>query len=426
MKKVSAFGYALLFTLSGLFFSGCSWDDLWSGDDDGGGIDCGEVFCVGTLLADSEDFNKHLREAITLAEEDINKAGGNIEIVSGDSFAAGENEAGEHEVTGSAVGLSETGVHGIVGPSYSSDSLEIIDNFLDEEEIVIVSPSATSPTITDRNEPFFFRVSPSDLFQAPIIAKQTKGSVVIVNRGDEWGEGLAKLVKEHVENAGRNVLEVVNYDPASFDAARVVADVEAIAGIGTAGSIVALVFDEGGEIIKGLLDSTEVNPDAGYYVGDGLVINESLFPLVNEEDGDVEGFVNVTSSPRPGKRLEEFKERFSDNAEVIGDYAAHAYDAVVILRLAALSAESSDPSDYVSEVGNVTKQGTKCYSYATCAAALTDETTVNDDIDYEGISGPIDFNDKGDITDGVYSIYTYDERGKRSVTIVDFNGNEVN
>ena len=44
MKKVNVFGHIVLLILSGLFFSGCSWDDLWSGDDDG--VDCGEVFCL--------------------------------------------------------------------------------------------------------------------------------------------------------------------------------------------------------------------------------------------------------------------------------------------------------------------------------------------------------------------------------------------
>ncbi len=435
MKKMSAFGYAFLFILSGLLFSGCSWDDLWSGDDDGDGIDCGEVFCIGTLLAEGEGFNGSLIEAVNLAKEDINKAGGNVEIISGNSFQAGASQA-----TASATQLLEMGVHGMVAPSYSSDSLSI-HPLLSDNEIVAISPSATSPTLTDENkkiadsgnQPFFFRVAPSDLFQAPILAKQSQGNTVIVYRDDAWGAALEALVRDEITRDGRQV-KVVSYDPADFPddadedtvsqrAADVVSDVETeIQGIQNVESIVLLVFNvEGGAIVRGLLDSSEVPDEVGYYFGDGLTFSAALFQHVDEVNGEIEGFKQVISTPPPGPRLDEFKERFD-----FSDYAAHAYDAVIILRLAALSAGSNDPSDYVSKVQEVTAGGTKCHSYAACAAALTDETKVNDDIDYEGISGPIDLNEYGDITDGLYAVDTYDAQGNPQRNYLNFEGEEAN
>ena len=95
------------------------------------------------------------------------------------------------------------------------------------------------------------------------------------------------------------------------------------------------------------------------------------------------------------------------------DFATHMYDAVVVVALASLSAESTDPSEYVSEIANVTRKGNQCISYAECAAALADETSANDDIDYEGLSGPIKFDENGDIEEGFYLVYTYDLTGKR-------------
>ena len=169
-----------------------------------------------------------------------------------------------------------------------------------------------------------------------------------------------------------------------------VSDVEAaVQRIPDVQSIIVLVFDvEGGRIIKGMLDSSVIPGEVGYYVGDGLNFKKSLFPHVDEENGEIEGFRSITSVPPPGERLEEFKDRIDFDS-----YAAHAYDAVVVLSLAALSAGSNNPSDYVSEIQGVTRDGAKCHSYATCAAALTDETATNDDIDYEGLSGPIDLDD---------------------------------
>lgn len=417
VERLSILGSVLLLVLVGIFSSGCF-------DDEEAGVDCAETFCIGTLLAEDEDFNSPLIEAVDIAKGDINKAGGNVEIISGNSYQAGAGEA-----AASAMGLLEMGVHGIVGPSYSSDSVAI-HPLLSENQMVAISPSATSPTLTDMNKElvdggnqhFFFRVSPSDLFQAPILARQTQGNVVIVNRDDAWGKALAEHTKEAIMSDGRQV-EVVSYssDPVS-SAAAVVSDVEAaVQQIPDVESIVLLVFSEGGEIIRGLLDSSVIPEGTGYYVGDGLVFTSGLFPHVEEENGEIEGFKQVISTPPPGKRLEEFKERFN-----YSDYTAHVYDTVVILRLAALSAGSNDPSVYVSKIQEVTRGGAKCHSYATCAAALTDETTINDDIDYEGLSGPIELNENGDIEDGLYAVDTYDAQGVPQRIYLNFEGEEVN
>ena len=422
MKRLSVLGSVLLLLFIGILSSGC----LEDGDDEAE-VNCAEIFCIGTLLPEGEAFNGPLIEAVNLAKGDINKAGGNIEIISGNSFEAGASEATE-----SATRLHEMGVRGIVGPSYSSDSVEILP-FLSEREIAAISPSATSPAITEENEklvdsgdqPFFFRLSPSDLFQGPILATQaiqSQGNTVIVNRDDTWGENLAAIVKEKIMSYGRQV-EVVSYPSTSPDADAVVSDVEAaVQRIGNVGSLVILAFSEGGEIIKGLLNSSVIPEGTGYYVGDGLVFSDDLFPHVAEENGEIEGFKRVSATPPPGKRLEEFKERF--DAGNFNDYTAQAYDAVVILSLAALSAGSNEPSDYVSKIQEVTREGVKCHSYATCAAALTDETTINDDIDYEGFSGPVDLDENGDIEDGLYVVDTYNAQGVPEKTYLNFQGEE--
>ena len=420
MKRLSVLGSVLLLLFIGILSSGC----LEDGDDEAE-VNCAEIFCIGTLLPEGEAFNGPLIEAVNLAKGDINNAGGNIEIISGNSFEAGA-EAGE--AIASAMRLLDMGVRGIVGPSYSSDSVEILP-FLSEREIAAISPSATSPAITEENEKlvdkgdqhFFFRVAPSDLFQAPILAKQSQGNTVIVNRDDAWGGPLSKSVEEEIMSDGRQA-KVVSYSSTAPVISDVVSRVEAaVQEIPDVKSIVILAFSEGGELIKGLLDSSVIPRGTGYYVGDGLVFSDDLFPHVAEENGEIEGFKRVSSTPPPGERLEEFEERFN-----FGDFAAHAYDAVVILSLAALSADSNDPSDYVSKIEEVTREGVKCHSYATCAAALTDETTINDDIDYEGISGPVDLDENGDIEDGLYSVDTYDAQGVPERTYLNFQGEEVN
>lgn len=84
-------------------------------------------------------------------------------------------------------------------------------------------------------------------------------------------------------------------------------------------------------------------------------------------------------------------------------YAAEAYDATV---LAALAAEQSgDTGRAVADaLGDVSVGGLKCGSYAECLAALQQ----NQGIDYDGVSGPLNFTPEGDVSPAYYGLYAYD------------------
>lgn len=393
---------------------------LSPGCGDGTDTGCEDAFCIGLLLPSEEsdyyDFGKPLIKAAELARDDINRAGGNVRLILRNS----------DDPLPVATEFLEAGVHGIVGPDWSGGVLEIFDLLVDNG-VVAVSPSATSVTLTEKNKElssagkqiFFFRTTATDNFQAKILADQVQGEVLIVHRDDNYGHNLAKLINENLEDAGRSEATVVEYahDAADSDeeARGAVGRIEALGGIDTIDSIIIIAFEEGGKIIKGMLDSQVVPSSAQYYVSDGLA-SANLYKHVDETNpGVVAGFkaVSPTGLPNPPERKSEFESRFDSNEFPSFQFTTHTYDAVVAMALASLSAESMDPSQYVTEMANVTRGATPCISYAQCAAALTDETTANDDINYEGLSGPIEFDENGDIEIGFYLVYTYDSTGKR-------------
>lgn len=118
---------------------------------------------------------------------------------------------------------------------------------------------------------------------------------------------------------------------------------------------------------------------------------------------------------------ERLRERTSSDLPSILNFAAETYDAVILLALASLSADSNEPSEYVSQMIDVSKDGRICSSYGECRILLMD----NDNIDYNGISGDIDFNKLGDITKSFYDIVTYtstDETRSTYSLTVDENG----
>ena len=83
-------------------------------------------------------------------------------------------------------------------------------------------------------------------------------------------------------------------------------------------------------------------------------------------------------------------------------YAPEAYDATIIIALAAQAAGNDSGRAIGDTLKQVTADGEKC-TYADCLALLND----GKDIDYDGQSGPIDLNDVGDPSKAIMGIYTY-------------------
>ena len=409
------------------FLAGCGGSDRSMS----GSSPCDDAFCVGLLLPLEADpqLDAALSRAAELARDDINAAGGNVRIVRGDGGVSPD----------AARTLVSAGVSGVVGPSDSSSIEEIFD-FLTQSEMVAVSPLATSVSLTESNaglaragkQRFFFRTIPPDTFQAKILAKQVQGDVLIIHRGDNYGSKLAELVAEELEAAGRPAPEVLEYEEyghtdrdADSRTRDVVRRAVALPAIGNFDSIVMITFREGAGIIKGLLDSPAVSRTARYFVSDGLTGEDMAARVDAEDPSAVAGFSGTSSYPLadPPRRNAEFESRFDRNEIPSLVFTAHTYDAVVVMALAALAAKSDDPSRYVSEVANVTGEGTKCRSYAECRRLLADGDPSNDDIDYEGLSGPIDLDgNTGNISRGFYAVWTYDAEGGRTARVFEIPG----
>jgi branched-chain amino acid transport system substrate-binding protein len=81
---------------------------------------------------------------------------------------------------------------------------------------------------------------------------------------------------------------------------------------------------------------------------------------------------------------------------------------VILLRvrpraLASEAAKSDAGTDIGAELVEVSTGGEKCTTYADCVELARAGT----DLDYDGISGPIELDDKGNPTEASIGLYTY-------------------
>ena len=349
-------------------------------------------------------------KGLELAAREINLAEHQLVVPfpgdSGGEAAIASNTADEH--------LAE-GVHGIVGAAASGISLAIIDK-ITGAQIPMISPSNTAPDFTTYDDGgYYFRTAVSDELQGEVMANliiDNEGeNVAILYRADDYGRGLAQAAQANLEASGASVALSLSFDPTGTTYGSEVQQVAAAAG-GAVDSVILIAFEEGHKILGQMIESG-LGPDAiDIYIPDGLA-SEELGMEVNPSNPSVVEGIRGTRPAASADAEATFPERFAEYAPGVQDlFAPHTYDAVIIMALAALSAESNEPSDYVGHINDVTRGGTKCSLYAECAQILLD----GGDIDYDGASGPLDFSDAGEPTKGSYDIIQYNSTGNYDKT----------
>ena len=118
------------------------------------------------------------------------------------------------------------------------------------------------------------------------------------------------------------------------------------------------------------------------------------------------GTLNGVRSTFPGAELgDEFKQRLLKTNPKLKDftYGPESYDATVVVSLAAIAAKNDSGKAIAGKMAEVTEGGEKCTTFKDCAAALK----AGKDIDYDGVSGPIDLNSTGSPSAATIGIFQY-------------------
>jgi branched-chain amino acid transport system substrate-binding protein len=118
------------------------------------------------------------------------------------------------------------------------------------------------------------------------------------------------------------------------------------------------------------------------------------------------GLLNGMKGTRPETKLSPaFEQRLKAGDPKLVDinYAGEAYDAVIIVALAAERAKSTKGVDIASEINGITKDGEKCTSFRQCR----DIIDSGGNPDYDGVTGTLDFTSAGERSVGSYAILKF-------------------
>ena len=372
MKKLTALGLALG---TAIVFAGTAQAQIKMG-------------MTGPVTGPNAAFGAQLKNGTDQAVEDINAAGG----IMGQkiTLSYGDDVSDPKQGVSIANKFAGDGVKFVVGPFNSGVTMPSSEAYA-ESGILVVTPSATNPKITERGLWNIFRTCGRDDQQGAVaaawIVKNMKGKkIAIVHDKTTYGQGLADETKKAMNKAGvKEVLyEGVNLGEKDFSAL--------VSKIKAAGADLVYwggLHTEGGLIVRQMRDQGIKAPLMG---GDGITSDE--FATVGGPG--VEGTL-MTFPPDPRKRAEAkaIVEKFRAKKFEPEAYTLYSYAAVEVIKQAAEQAKSLDPK----KVAEVMHSGKK----------------------FKTVIGELGFDKKGDITRPDYVMYVWKKDDKGKITYVELD-----
>lgn len=349
------------------------------------------------------------RDAMLLAVREVNAAGGvlggrRVELIVGDSEDNPATAASE------AQRLIDAGAIAILGDASSSGSIRIYSEVTGPMRIPQISCTSTSTGLTNANsaldpaDRFFFRTAPPDQLQAGAVVEvaldvASCAMPALLYQDDEYGAPLADLIEQSFAARGTTPVASVPFAPGapSFSAE--------VAALRTAmpDCIVLLTYPpDAGDVLRAWDLATPAMPVT--WIGTDALYTSTLV----REAGDmslIDGFVGTAPSTTPMlSEFTDFQDRlrsvYGTNAE---PFQSNCYDAAAVLMLAVAQAGSTDGDD-IRDALHALQSGTEVSpgSLAEGLARIRDARTIN----YEGASGPVDFDEFGDVV-SAYVVWEY-------------------
>ena len=337
-----------------------------------------------------ESLTPAMRDSAKLAFKEASDSGSllggeTITVLEGDSTCVDSAAA-----QAAAEKLLADGVVAIMGADCSGVTGAIATNVAIPNGVVMISPSATSPGLTDLDDNgLFFRTAPSDARGGQILADITKDrkikSVAVTYTNNDYGKGLADVYAAAVKAHGIKVTAVASHEDGKAD---YTAEVSTLAAAG--GDAVAVIgyLDQGGKgIIQGSLDSGAFDT---FILSDGM-IGQSLIDAFGKDLS--KSFGSLPGSTGKGAGVFT-KVASAGGIDSSGPYTGESYDAAALIVLAMQAGGSADRGSIAKNVMAVANgPGKKIYP-GELKKGL-DLLAKGKAIDYEGATG-VNFTDVGE------------------------------
>lgn len=287
-----------------------------------------------------------------------------------------EDDQGDPKIgTQVAQRLVDAGVVGVIGHLNSGTTIPASKIYSDAG-LPQISPSATNPDYTNQGYKTTFRVIANDVQQGKALGDYAVGEakarrIAVIDDRTAYGQGLADQFVKAAKARGADIVarEFTTNSATDFNA--ILTSIKA--------KKPDMVFYGGMDAQAGPMakQMKQLGLRAPLIGGDGVQTPEFIKLAGDAAEGQYASMAGMPRDKMPGFAAFNDKYKKAFNAEV-QLYAPYEYDAVRVLVEAMKRANSTDPKTYLPEVGKT---------------------------DYQGVTGHITFDAKGDIKNGGVTVY---------------------
>jgi branched-chain amino acid transport system substrate-binding protein len=336
---------------------------------------------AGPLSGPIAHIGKDGENGARLALDDANAAGislggqkARFELLSED------DQADPRTATTVAQRLTDAGVKGVVGHATSGAAIPA-SRIYEQAGVPVITPSATSPKLTQQGYRTTFRVIANDLQQGAAMAKYAAEAlkvktVAIVDDRSAYGQGLADAF---ADNARRLGLAVVGREFTSDKATDFLAILTRIKARQPDALFYGGMDPQAAPLLRQM---RQLGMTARFLGGDGACTAEMIKlagPALSDNAYCTQAGLPMERMPGGAAFKTRFKQRFNTDVQL---YAPYSYDAATALVRAIQAAGSAEPEKYLPALQKLS---------------------------FAGITGLIAFDARGDVKDGGVSLYRYDK-----------------
>jgi branched-chain amino acid transport system substrate-binding protein len=362
--------------------------DTPTATESGNGGDEGpyEIGMVDSQTGSLSAFGQRNQRGVELALETVNDVGiegRDLDIIVEDSES--ENQGG---VSAAQKLVNQDGVPFLIGAVGSGVSLAIYESVIQGTDVVQLSQNSTGLGLTDF--PGLLRMSPTGRTQsvalADIIADDGYDSVGVTYVNNNYGQSLADAFVEAWDGE-------VAYNQAHDQ------DQQSYSGVlsemNSSGADAWLFVTYQAEFSTMVNEIFSSGYEAQLYGADSVSGDDVLN---STPEGSMDGMkIVVPSAPVEEENYKNFASRFEEEFdESPTSWSAYAYDCAITAALSIQAADEFTGAALQETVRDVTRpEGETVDNYQDAHDILADGGGV-DDVDYQGVSGPIDFDENGD------------------------------
>ena len=352
-------------------------------------------------------YGKEIVKGAQLAVDQINAAGGvlgrPLKLVVRDTATApdvGRDAAAKM--------IQIDGVVAVVG-ALSSGVTMAVASVTAPAHIPLISPSSTSPAITElADDDYVFRTCVSDALQGVVQAQLARNlgykKVAIIYVNNAYGKGLATVFQENFEDAEHQVVAAIPYEENKPSYRGEVE--QALAGEPDAINLIGYPVDGNKMIVEALEAGYEgdfIFPDG--MKGEGVTPGPACPEGASCEERYLEGSFGTAPGALKVAARAAFEEDYVAAFGPTGiPFRGEAYDAVVLIALAIQAAGEASGSAIQAKLREVANPPGQEFTYGELAVALA-AIAAGKDINWQGVSGPVTWDEHGDVTTGAIEIW---------------------